>query len=93
MNGTYHLSVSVVDVVLLVGRMNSVWENCERIMGVQQGVNRGGAKYTFVACEEIAEQNQEMKAANEPFNNVKEFKYLGTTLTSQNCIDKQFKFK
>jgi len=34
MNGTYHLLVSVVDVVLLVGGMNSVWENRERISDV-----------------------------------------------------------
>jgi hypothetical protein len=57
MIGTYHLLVSVVDVILLVGRMNSVWENFQRIMDVYQGVNRGGAKYTFIACEEIEEQN------------------------------------
>jgi hypothetical protein len=29
MNGTYHLLVDVVDVVLLVGRMNSVRENAK----------------------------------------------------------------
>ena len=34
MNDTCHVLVSVVGVVLLVGRMNSVWENRERIMGV-----------------------------------------------------------
>jgi hypothetical protein len=34
MNGAYHLLFSVVDVVLLVGRINSVWEIRERIMGV-----------------------------------------------------------
>ena len=89
MNGTYHILVSFVDVVILVGRMKSVWENRERIMDVQQVVIRGSAKYTFMACEQIAKQNQEMKAANEPFNNVTEFKYLGTTLTSQNCMHKE----
>jgi hypothetical protein len=57
MNGIYNLLVSVVDMVLLVGRMDSGWKNRERIMGVQQGVNRGSAKYTLMACERTAGQN------------------------------------
>jgi hypothetical protein len=56
MNGTYHLLVSVVDVVLLIGGMNSVWENRERNRSVSKEVNIGSARYTFMACEQIAEQ-------------------------------------
>jgi hypothetical protein len=34
-------------------------------------------------------QSRDMKIANRPFENVSQFKYLGTTVTNQNLIQKE----
>jgi hypothetical protein len=38
-----------------------------------------------------AGQNRDIKTVNRSFENVAQFKYLGTTLTNQNLIPKKFK--
>jgi hypothetical protein len=38
-----------------------------------------------------AGQNRDVKIANRSFENVSQFKYLGTTVTSQNLIEEEIK--
>jgi hypothetical protein len=38
-----------------------------------------------------ADQNQDIKIANRYFENVSQFKYLGTTVTNQNLIQEEIK--
>jgi hypothetical protein len=38
-----------------------------------------------------AGQRQSIKIANRPFEDVAKFRYLGTTLTDQNCIQEEIK--
>jgi hypothetical protein len=39
----------------------------------------------------LSRQNQDIKIANRSFENVSQFKYLGTTVTNQNLIQDEFK--
>jgi hypothetical protein len=54
-------------------------------------VNPVKTKYMLVSRCQKAGQRQSIKIANRSFEGVAEFKYLGTTLTDQNCIHGQIK--
>jgi hypothetical protein len=49
-------------------------------------VNVEKTKYTLVSGDQNAGQNWEIKIGNRSFENVSQFKYLGTTVTDQNLI-------
>jgi hypothetical protein len=49
-------------------------------------VNPEKTKCMLVSWCQKAGQRQSIKIANRSFEYVAEFKYLGTTLTDQNCI-------
>jgi hypothetical protein len=48
-------------------------------------------KYMIMSPHQNSEQNQNIRIANESFENVEKFKYLGTTLTSQSDIHDEIK--
>jgi hypothetical protein len=43
-------------------------------------------KYMLVSRDQNAGQSREIKIGNRSFENVSQFKYLGTTVTNQNLI-------
>jgi hypothetical protein len=45
----------------------------------------------LVSRDQNAGQNREIKIGNRPFENVSQFKYLGTTVTNQNLIQLEIK--
>jgi hypothetical protein len=47
----------------------------------------------LVSRDQNAGQNREIKIGNTSFENVSQFKYLGTTVTNQNLIQKEIKRK
>jgi hypothetical protein len=54
-------------------------------------VNPEKTKYMLVSRCQKAGQRQSIKIGNRSFESVAKFKYLGTTLTDQNCIREEIK--
>jgi hypothetical protein len=50
------------------------------------GINAEKTKYMIMSRHPNSGQNQNIRIANESFENVAKFKYLGTTLTNKNDI-------
>jgi len=54
-------------------------------------VNTDKTKYIVMSQDQNAGQSHSIKIDNSSFERVEEFKYLGTTLTNQNSIQKEIK--
>jgi hypothetical protein len=54
-------------------------------------INSENAKYVIMSRHPNTRQNQIIRIANESFEEVAKFKYLGTTLTNQNDIRDEIK--
>jgi hypothetical protein len=52
-------------------------------------VNAEKTKYKLLSRHHNAGQNHNVKIANRPFENVAQFKYLGTIVTNQNLIQEE----
>jgi len=60
------------------------------ILGGQE-VYAQGTENVFVSCHKNAGQKWSTKVANNAFENVAKFKYLGVTVTNQNYIHKEIR--
>jgi ribosomal protein S2 len=54
-------------------------------------VNAEKTKYMLLSRHQNAGQNYNIKISNRSFENVAQFRYLGTTVTNQNLIQKEIK--
>jgi hypothetical protein len=70
-------------------------ENSETLLGasgeVGLEINAEKTKYVIMSRHPNSGQNQNIRIANELFENMATFKYLGTTLTNQNDIHDEIK--
>jgi hypothetical protein len=75
---------------LLGDSVNTIKENSETILersrDVGLEINAEKTKYMIMSRHPNSGQNQTIRIANESFEMVTKFKYLGTTLTNQNDI-------
>jgi hypothetical protein len=90
LNGTHQLLVYVDDVNLLGDSVNTIKENSGTLLEASKDigleVNAEKTKYMIISCYPNSGQNQNIRIANESFENVTKFKYSVMTLTNQDNI-------
>jgi hypothetical protein len=88
LNGTHHVLVYADHVNILGRSIHSIKKNAEDLViaGKEIGleVNAEKTKYMVLSGNQNEGQNRNIKIDNKSFERVKEFKYLGTTLTNRN---------
>jgi hypothetical protein len=89
LNGTHQLLVYAGDVNLLSDDKDTIQKNTHASKEVREDVNREKTKYTLLPRHQNAGQNRDIKITNESFDNVAQFRYLGTTITNQNLIQEE----
>jgi sorting nexin-29 len=94
LNETHQLLVYAADVNLLGDSVNTRKENSETLLEARRDtgleINAEKTKY-MMSCHPNSGQNQNIRIANESFESVARFKYLGMTLTNQNDIHDEIK--
>jgi hypothetical protein len=95
LNGTHQLLIDADDVNLLEDSVNTIKENSETLSEASRDIGleikADKTKYMIISCHPNSGLNQIIRIGNESFERVAKFKYLGTTLTSQNDIHDEIK--
>jgi hypothetical protein len=95
LNGTHQLLVYADDVNLLGDNIDTINKDTETLIGASKEVglevNAEKTKYMLLSPHQNTGQNDDIKIGDRSFENVAQFKYLGTTVTNQNLIQEEIK--
>jgi ribosomal protein S2 len=95
LNGTNQLQVYADDVNLLGDDIHVIKKKKETLIDASKNVglevNAEKTKYMLLSYHWNAGQNRDIKIADRYFENVAQFRYLGTTVTNQNLIQEEIK--
>jgi hypothetical protein len=84
------LLVCADDVNLLVGNIGTIKENTQTFIDASKEIsleaNAEKSKYMMLSRHQNTGQNHDIKRASICFDNVAQFKYLGTPVKNQNFI-------
>jgi hypothetical protein len=84
LNETHQLQSYADDVNLLGDKIDTISNNTETLFDASKEVglevNVEKTKYMLVSHDQNAGQNRDIKIGNRSFENVSQFKYLGTTV-------------
>jgi hypothetical protein len=94
LNGA-HQPLAYADVNLLGDNIDTIKKNTETLIDTSKEVgleiNVEKTKYRLLPRHQNVGQNRDIKITNRSFENVSQFKYLGTTVTNQNLIQEEIK--
>jgi hypothetical protein len=95
LNGIHQLLVYADDVNKVGKNINTTEKNTEALYAPSKEgalqVHAGKTRYMFKSCHKNAGLNHNLKGANVSSEDLAKFKYLGTTVTDQNCTRKEIK--
>jgi hypothetical protein len=95
LNGTHQLLAYAGVVNFLGDNIYTIKKNIEALIDVHKEVcleiNVKKTKYMLLSRQQNVGQNRDIRIANISYENVSQFKYLGTTVTNQNLIPEEIK--
>jgi hypothetical protein len=97
LNGTHPLLVYADDVHLLGDNIGTIKKNTETLIDacteVGLKVNEEKIKYMLQSRQQNIRQSDDMKIAIRCYENVAQFKYLGTTVTNLNLMQEEIRMR
>jgi hypothetical protein len=95
LNGTHQLLAYADDENLLGDNTVTIEKKTETLIDASKEIgleiNTEKTNYILLSHHENAGQNPDIEIANRSFENVSQFRYLGTTVTNQNLIQEEIK--